>query len=353
MAFKGLTDEQIHKGLEKKVGVARPGYKELFFDALSMAPAFLGLPMGIGTPKPPKKSAPINIADFLKKKKTKAKAKVAKPKFKPGDQVQVRGRMILDQEHYGVNSMVMDGWIEKLETLSKSAFGRDDPISDIKILKKTILQHHGKKALSKFNQAINTLEPHDWPYALNYMYRAMGYAGEDALFIESSIKKRLSPADKQKLDMTKEWLSDLYREPIDNTVPPLRTTPWGEDWDQALTERRNILQEYKNQPLKGAGKPSKYRIKRSDWEDDFGSGEKAGIIQGYYPKIEEWKDVTGRTVSSGRDPSRPYRLTETAWEAAERKLSEFEGALKGTVTKLPQKEPSAVKKLRNFLKEDK
>jgi hypothetical protein len=267
--FKGITDEEMKKGLEAKSDIARPGYKDLFFDFLSVAPAIMGLPMSIGTPGIPKKTNKVvDFGEYLNKKKVKPV--VAKPKFKPGDKVSIKPRKVLGEDMFGVNSMVADGWIEKLEPMSKSVFGRSDPISDIKIMKKVIAEQYGKESLSKFNQALNTLEPHEWPYALQYMNKKMGHKGVDSLFVEKSIERRLSPSDRQKLDMTKKWITDLSKEPLG----AVRSEPWGDSWKQAFTERRNIIQKYKNRPWKNKDKlldnvtslPSTYQqeVKKED-----------------------------------------------------------------------------------------
>jgi len=89
---------------------------------------------------------------------------------------------------------------------------------------------------------------------------------------------------------------------------------------------------------------AKFRIMRDDWPDTFGigEGEKAGRIQEYFPETDEWKDVTGRTIGSN---------TETAWEAANRRLAEFIGMSEGTVKKFPVKEPKGITKLKNLFAE--
>ena len=48
MRFPGLSDQDIKKELDKRTGIARPGPKEFLMDALSFAPALLGMPMGMG-----------------------------------------------------------------------------------------------------------------------------------------------------------------------------------------------------------------------------------------------------------------------------------------------------------------
>jgi hypothetical protein len=56
MGFKGITDEKIAEELKKRSGIARPGAKEFLLDALSFAPALLGMPMGVyRVPLPMKK----------------------------------------------------------------------------------------------------------------------------------------------------------------------------------------------------------------------------------------------------------------------------------------------------------
>ena len=92
-------------------------------------------------------------------------------------------------------------------------------------------------------------------------------------------------------------------------------------------------------------KHGEYRIKRDDWP----GGEKAGIIQKYDSKINDWKDVSGRTIPGNIDRARPYRITETAWEAAERRLEEFRAKDAGKLVDL-HKEPEAIKKLRDIFK---
>jgi len=62
MGFKGITDEQIKRGLEKEVGVVRPGAKDYLLDALGFAPALLGMP--IISPVPTKSTCSFKAARF-------------------------------------------------------------------------------------------------------------------------------------------------------------------------------------------------------------------------------------------------------------------------------------------------
>ena len=55
MAFKGISDEDIQKALEKKIGIAKPGAKDYLMDFMSVAPALMGMP--IVSPVPSKVKA--------------------------------------------------------------------------------------------------------------------------------------------------------------------------------------------------------------------------------------------------------------------------------------------------------
>ena len=72
MRFPGLSDEGIKKELDKRTGIARPGPKEFLMDALSFAPALLGMPMMSGS----------NVIKFPKKKVAKPRVVTPKERYK-------------------------------------------------------------------------------------------------------------------------------------------------------------------------------------------------------------------------------------------------------------------------------
>ena len=91
------------------------------------------------------------------------------------------------------------------------------------------------------------------------------------------------------------------------------------------------------------GEASQFRIKEAKFPDVLGvSGKvKEGYIEGFFPKTKEWKGVSGVAIPKG---------SETAWQAAEKRLAEFTGRLERNVIKLPVKEPEAIGRLRDILK---
>ena len=74
MRFPGLSDEEIKKELDRRTGIARPGPKEFLMDALSFAPALLGMPMGMG-----------NVINLKNRFAKPTKAMVTKVKYRPAN----------------------------------------------------------------------------------------------------------------------------------------------------------------------------------------------------------------------------------------------------------------------------
>lgn len=48
MSFKGLTDKRIRELMSEKTGIPRPTARDYFFDAMQVAPMFLGMPAAVG-----------------------------------------------------------------------------------------------------------------------------------------------------------------------------------------------------------------------------------------------------------------------------------------------------------------